>query len=357
MFFRAKPKNELNNALLDRATPAPQRNLADIFAELEASDRRMAERRGGNTDRRQGDDRRQTVERRSGEDRRSEEQASATEALPEVVPEIAPVVAVSSTGETAMAVAELEPKLEPEMPEVSADMRLVALAAEEIKRDHEQLEPIQAEQAPAEDIALPEFDDAQRRATAQRQAIEAMLEQARRIEHTIAAEAADALMAARQLSLNEKNEAAARAAEAEQQASARAIESAAESVRIAEEHDRAMTALGVACSEMADASGRVTEFETRLREALQALDEAKAKVREGEELAAGIAARAEKAKLEAQEAHRFASECREARETAEDGVREAEQLARELAPSSHASEALRALEVQTGGVGLSAQFN
>lgn len=335
MFFRQKSKNEVNSAFLgimsdlglgsrsekavEEPLAEPQRNLSDIFADLEASDRRLHERR-------QGGDRRSSQDRR--ESGAGGEQAGIVQSS----------VPIEDAPPVERAVAEdVAPSHDAEMPEVPAN---------EQPTEQPQVEPgpVNGRASVADDVALPEFDEAQRRAAAHRQALQAMLDEAHRVEQQIAAEANEARAAAIGLNLEKKQEAAARAVELEKQAITRAAELGQQSDRAAEDQERATSALQSVRAVTAEALNRVAECEERLREARQVAAEASGKEREREEQATNSAQAAEKARRDAQEAHLYAAKCREMREASEMEAFEAQRIASGLTPSNTASERLRALE-------------
>ncbi len=303
----------------------PQRNLSEIFADLEASDRRLVERR-------KGGDRRSQDRRDSGapgeqaskvqSSARVEDAPPAEQTVAETAPQTTP--SIDSSGEANVAQTQ-----EAEMP---------------IERSS-----VNGQASVADDVALPEFDEAQRRAAAHRQALQAMLDEAHRVEEQLAAEATEARMAASRLNLEKKQEAAVRAVELEKQAITQAAELGQQSDRAAEEQERAAVALQSVRTVTAAALARVAECEERLREARQVAAEASGKERESEEQATNATQVAEKARRDAQQAHLYAAKCREMREASEMEAFEAQRIASGLTPSNSASERLRALDQRSRG--------
>jgi hypothetical protein len=191
---------------------------------------------------------------------------------------------------------------------------------------------------------LPQFDEAQRRATEHRQKIQAMLDHARRIEDMVMTEAAEAHALAQTVNLQEKRAAAARVIELELQATAHANEVARRSEAADQEEAQTAAALEQARAAVASAAAFLTECQATLLEAQKLVVRNELALRESEQSAKNAAALAVELRDEARKAAVRSNKCLEARETAEAQVREAEQLASKIAPSAATLEKLSALE-------------
>jgi hypothetical protein len=191
---------------------------------------------------------------------------------------------------------------------------------------------------------LPQFDEAQRRATEHRQKIQAMLDHARSIEDMVRAEAAEAHALAQAVNLQEKRAAAARVIELELQATAHANDLARRSEAADQEEAQTAAALEHARGAVASAAAFLTECQATLLEAQKLVVRNELALRESEQSAKDAAALAAELRGEARKAAVRSNKCLEARESAEVQLREAEQLASNIAPSAATLERLRALE-------------
>jgi hypothetical protein len=316
------------DAVDSEASTGSQRKLSDILAALSASEARDDE------------ERRLHAERRANEVTRLNYGSSNGEVRLDVIDPPAPPVIESSVPEPTPAPTPIAPPAPQEQPVIDSltttpEPLSAAVPEPPTLGEAEVATPIEG---------LEEFDDAQRRAATHRQAIEALLDEARKVEKKIAAEAAEARATREQLRLEEKIATAARAAERELQAIALANETSQRAERVAAENAQAAEALSAAGNEALSAATAVTEYEISLQLAQKIAAESEQLVREIEERAQRVAVLARDSQRQAEEAERKVAECRAAREAGESDARNAQAVADSLSPSAEALEGLRSLE-------------
>jgi chromosome segregation ATPase len=195
--------------------------------------------------------------------------------------------------------------------------------------------------APAEDD---EFAEAQRRVFAHRQAIQALLDNARNVEERLAAEAREARETRERLRIEEKIALVASLVEREQQANALVRDVTQRVERVMVEHAKAKDDAFARSAGAEAAAAELVECQRRLAEARRAMADAEALVNECEERLQRTASSILQAQNEAQEAERKAAECRSAREAGEAEARNAQECAKSLVPSATARELVRSLE-------------
>lgn len=178
---------------------------------------------------------------------------------------------------------------------------------------------------------------------AHRRRLEALLENAQRIEELLAKEAADARALGENLKLEEKRAAAAEAAEKER--------NAVEQGRAYTENREKATAfqakvdgeLAAARHELSAAEASVKELQARLGDAQNLVVLSKTKVLENESRSKEAAKRAEMAGSLARDAEMRIAKCREAREAAEAEAAQAEQIANSIALTAQTLKRIRHL--------------
>jgi hypothetical protein len=302
---------------------ASQRKLSDILAALSAGEARAEEERRAN------------AERRAHEFAREDYGHLGRQVRLEVIhPPTPPVVDWAAP-------TPVEPPAPQEQPLIDNLMPTSAPVSAEVPEPPTVVEP-EVANTPIE--GLEEFGAAQHRASTHRQAIQALLDEARKVEEKIGAEAAEARATREGLRLQEKIAIAASAAELELQAIVRAADASARAEHVAAENAQASEAPRAARNEALSAAAAVAECEIRLQQAQKIAAESTRLIREIEERAQRVAVLAREAQSEAEDAERKVIECRAAHEVAETEARNARAVADSLAPSAEALEGLRSLE-------------
>lgn len=191
---------------------------------------------------------------------------------------------------------------------------------------------------------LSEFEDAQRRAAERRAAIQAMLDEASRVEAQLAAEVTNARSAAEQANLEKKMAAVASAVQGERQAAARVEELQRLVGQASASHTEAEAAQRAANDALASISAVVVQCEARLREvkalegdAIQAAAASKQRLDRAADISKTAKADADRAMVEL-------NTIRQDREQAQSCAREAQEALVRLSPSSTVMAELQELE-------------
>jgi hypothetical protein len=369
MFFRAgKEKHwSVSGIVPDRATGGGasesdaaagegSRRLSAILADLDAGDRRSGEERRVEV-------RPVADERRSGEDRRSDVQAASAATAPAGRPQLTvvpPADQVASVAPTTVATINVDTA---DAPVTAAYVAPLENTSEVDARTEPEPafvpDPVMSVPAASGDSdsavvsEADEFVEAQRRAIAHREAIQAMLDEARAVEERLVAEAREAREIRARLGVEEKIALVASLVEREQQAAARGRDVMQRAERLVAEHAQAEDEAAASRASIDAATAAVVECQRRLAEARRAVADSEAHANECEDRVQRAAAAMLQSQREAQETERQMAECRAAREASEADARSAQERAKSLVPSATALELLHSLEAVVRGRSLS----